>query len=282
MSIFSGEDITVLMAIYAKTNIRYFKESLLSITNSQTTLPKQVVLVIDGPLSDNKLNEVQDVIKMIEVPVELLSTPANQGLSAALNYGLSRITTPLIARMDDDDISVPERLQIQLDAFNKEENLAVHGGGIIEFSNEVGDGKNARILPEGHNDIIKFSKYRSPFNHPTVMMKADTLNRAEGYLPMGNFEDYYLWVRVLSIPDVVVSNTSEILVYMRAGEGLYQRRGNLNYLKSMIRLRNWMLTNMKINIFEYLFGVIGHGLTIMLPPSFREQIYGALFRKKQP
>lgn len=58
------------------------------------------------------------------------------------------------------------------------------------------------------------------------MMRKDVLQKVGGYVPFGNLEDYYLWVRVISSGYKVI-NIPDILVYMRVDEGMYNRRENI-------------------------------------------------------
>ena len=79
-------------------------------------------------------------------------------------------------------------------------------------------------LPIKHNDIVEYAKKRNPFNHPAVMYKKSEVEKAGGYKDFSFFEDYYLWARMI-MNGAICSNINEPLVYMRANNAMYKRRG---------------------------------------------------------
>ena len=101
---------SVLMSLYKKENPQWFQMAVASMVN-QTVKPEQIVIVEDGRLPD----ELEIVVKGYEISDPSLFTvvrnPVNQGLGKALNTGLQVCHNELVARMDTDDICVPDRLQ---------------------------------------------------------------------------------------------------------------------------------------------------------------------------
>ena len=108
------ENFSVLMSVYADENPQYLDEALCSIWDQQTLKPGQIVLVKDGPLTnelDNCINTWKQKLGDVLTPVEL---PKNVGLGSALNKGLEQCRYELVARMDSDDVSAPERFEKQI------------------------------------------------------------------------------------------------------------------------------------------------------------------------
>lgn len=273
---YTGNDISVLMSVYKRTKPEELSDAVRSVINEQSVVPYELILVIDGPISD----ELMQVIMELDVnKMNIIQLSTNKGLSNALNEGLKLAKTVLIARMDSDDIAVPDRFEKQLKAFNANEKLAVYGGGVLEFEKYVSDATAARILPETDHEIRSFLKVRSPFNHPTVMFKTKIIQENNGYLEMGNLEDYFLWLRLSLVSGIEFGNSSDIFVNMRGGEALYTRRGSLNYIKQILTLRTWMFQHKIIGIFGFIEGLLTNSIVAILPVKIRKIIYGLFLRK---
>lgn len=116
---------SILLAVYKKENPVYFSQSLDSIF-SQILFPHEVVLVKDGPLTDDLervINKYQSKYYILKV----VSLPVNQGLGKALNEGLKHCSHDLVARMDTDDIVKPDRFEKQLKIFQEDPEVDVVG-----------------------------------------------------------------------------------------------------------------------------------------------------------
>lgn len=273
---YSGNDVTVLMSVYNKTEPEEFEVALSSVTIKQTVKPKTSVIVVDGPISDN----LKKVLESLPDNVTVATISKNLGLAHAMFEGMKLVETDLVLRMDADDIARPNRIQTQIEMFNKIDDLGISGGNIQEFFDTPGDRRVVRQMPLTDSEIRRFLKLRNPFNHPTVMFKADVVTKAGGYKKMPYFEDYYLWSRAALISSVSFANSPEILVDMRAGEDLYARRGGMKYFTTAKKLRKFMLHVGQINFFEYIYGVSANLIFTIVPVSVRKNLYALLLRKK--
>jgi glycosyltransferase involved in cell wall biosynthesis len=121
---------SVLMSLYAKENPSFLVESIESMLN-QTLIPNEIVIIKDGPLS----YELEEVIKQYEKNeiIKFYTLSKNVGLGKTLSFGLEKCENEYIARMDTDDISSPERCEIQLNYLKKNKNVSVVGSNIAEF-----------------------------------------------------------------------------------------------------------------------------------------------------
>ena len=97
-----------------------------------------------------------------------------------------------------------------------------------------------RRVPLTNEAIYKFEKTRDAFNHPTVMFRKSTVERAGGYSDYKKNQDSDLWIRLMS-QHAVCMNLEEALVYFRFDEDTYQRRKNWHNIKTLldIRYRAW-------------------------------------------
>ncbi|MCR1879280.1 glycosyltransferase [Limosilactobacillus reuteri] len=270
---------SVLLSVYKKENPEFLDKALLSIEN-QTVLPKEIVLVEDGVLTSELEKVISEHKKRNIVSYIIVTTAQNNGLAAALRLGTKYISTEWIARMDSDDYSVEDRFEKQLDVIKNDPDLVVVGGQIKEFATNINSIVGNRIVPTTEAEIKKFIKWRNPFNHPTVMIRKKILERVGGYIPFGNLEDYYLWVRIVS-SNYKVINIPDFLVYMRVDGGMYDRRGKLSNIKYFYDLRSFLENKGLISLSEKVMGNVAMTMNIVIPSQLRKMIYQNFLHKNR-
>lgn len=269
---------SVLMSIYIKEKPDYFDQSLKSI-EQQTILPTEMVLVEDGPLT-SELYEVINKHKLIwKNKLKIVKRAQNGGLGSALRIGTKYVSTDWIARMDTDDISVPDRFETQLKEIVKHPNYAVIGGQIDEFTGTPDNKVGSRQVPQKKEDIYNYIKYRNPFNHPTVMINKAKLLAVGGYKPTDRLEDYNLWVQFVKNEQEIV-NLDKVLVHMRVNDALYQRRGGIKYLKNYIKMKNKWRKNGIGNLKTVMISDISMIANTFMPVKVRKYIYRKYLHKK--
>lgn len=253
-----------LMCVYYGDDSINFEKSLESILLLQDKLPTQLVLVVDGPIPNNLETVVKIFTKQVNsVEIEVIRLVRNVGLAEALNIGLKKCKYDLIARMDADDIAVPNRFALQIEHFVANPQTDVLGGQISEFSDEPTKGKLARYVPKYHNEIVSQIGWRNPLRHPTVMYKKARIESVGGY-PNEYPEDYFLWVELLQ-NGAKFSNLDKVLVHMRTDDAFFNRRGArflLGELKLLKKLYNYHLISLPL---FYLFSVLR--IMLRLSPS---------------
>lgn len=217
------ERFSVLLSVYNKENSKFLRCSLSSIWNKQTFKPDQIVLVKDGPLTEELDTEVEFWSVELGDIFTVISLPQNVGLAAALNEGLKYCKYDLVARMDTDDIATPERFQLQIQFMQANTDIAISSGFIEEWNNDFSTKISKRTLPLVHQDIIKFAKIRSPISHPAAIYRKSVILQVGGY-PNIYPEDHLLWVRVLQ-SGYQLANIPQVLLMMRTGEDFITRRG---------------------------------------------------------
>lgn len=262
---------SVLMSIYKNEQVNFFVRCMQSIWDEQTVKPAEIILVIDGPLYDelyqaidvwrDKLGELFNVI-----PLEY-----NLGLGNALNIGLSHCSNELVARMDTDDISLPDRFEKQLAVFQKT-NTDICGSWVSEFDRNELSIESYRKLPEDHETIVKFSKKRNPLNHPTVMYKKSMVELVGSYGKYRFAQDYHLWA-LLILHGAKFYNIQEPLVNMRAGYALLERRGGVKYAINEFNIQKEFLRIKFISKTQFCSNVILRFSVRLLPSMFLRSIY---------
>jgi len=267
---------SVLMSTYYNDNPIHLKEALDSIFH-QTYPPSEVVLVEDGILT-KKLYEVLDIyIERYKGIFKRVKINKNSGLGNALNIGLNNCSFELVARMDSDDICVRDRFEKQYNFLINNPNVAVLGTIVEEFNKKIGDLSILRKSPCDYLKILKYSKFRNPFNHPTVMFRKNMILKADSYESVPFFEDYYLWIKLLN-NGVLIQNLNEPLLYFRIGNDLISRRSGFRYLKNEF---NFLLKIYKIgfiNFHELVINIILKSPIRLCPNFFILFIYKNVLR----
>ena len=227
---------SVAMCVYKNDKPEWFDEAVRSILN-QTNKPNEVVLVVDGPIPES----LSKIIKRYELleNFNVIRLPMNMGHGYARRIGLENVSNDLVALMDADDISQPDRFEQQLKYLEENPNLDIIGGDIAEFMGEPSNIIGKRIVPQKDNEIKFYLKKRCPFNQVTVMFKKSSVVSAGGYLDWFCEEDYYLWIRMF-LNNAVFGNTGTVLVNVRVGKDMYARRGGIKYFFSEAKLQKFM------------------------------------------
>lgn len=268
---------SVLMSVYKKDNPVFLELAMRSIFE-QTVKTDDFVLICDGELTE-ELDRVISIMqgKHKEV-LHVHRLKENSGLGNALNSGITLCKNELVARMDSDDFSISNRCEKQLDMFNKDTDLSIASGMIIEFKENITDLCGKRKLPLENDKIIQFSKRRNPFNHPAVMYKKMEVVAAGGYSERFHlFEDYYLWIRMLQ-NGCKGANTDDSLVMMRISDDTFIRRGGKKYAEDLLRFHYWMLKTKWISKWDLFFSTLPHALICLLPNKLRKAIYMHMLR----
>ena len=164
------EKYSVLMSVYKNDDPAYFSRAIDSMLN-QTVPPDEIVLVKDGPLSCELDETIADYKNKYSDIFSIVSSSENIGLGRALALGLQQCRNELVARMDSDDISDPDRCRSQLLFLSEHPECSVVGSNIAEFNGDIDDVVSYRNVPENHEQICEFMKKRCPMNHMTVMLK---------------------------------------------------------------------------------------------------------------
>ncbi|MDY2637347.1 MAG: glycosyltransferase [Phascolarctobacterium sp.] len=268
---------SVLMSVYFKEKPDFLRQSMESILN-QTIKTDDFILVCDGPLNEGLDAVIAEMQTKFGEVLHVVRLEKNGGLGNALNEGMKHCKNELVARMDSDDISYPDRCERQLTLFNSKPEVSICSGIVEEFSEgpEIVDAK--RVPPEYHQEILEFAKSRNPFNHPCVMYKKAAVEAVGSYQDFYLLEDYYLWVRML-MAGYKGYNIQESLLHMRAGSDMYRRRGGWRYIISQVNLFRFMHKSSYIGLLHCIKCCVLRLLSTIVPNTIREYMYSLLLRK---
>lgn len=267
---------SVSMCVYGGDNSEHFDLAMQSIFD-QTLKPDEVVLVVDGPVGD----DINNVISKYENEIlRVIRLEKNVGHGEARRIGLENCTYDLVALMDADDISSKDRFRKQIDAFTKNPEFSIVGGQISEFIDDIDNIVGQRIVPLEDKDIKEYMKRRCPMNQVTVMFRKSDVLSVGGYIDWYCEEDYYLWIR-MALNNLKFFNVPDMLVNVRVGNEMYQRRGGLKYFKSEKKLQKFMLDNKIISFSRYFINVSQRLiLQVLMPNKLRGFIFKIFAREK--
>jgi GT2 family glycosyltransferase len=272
-----GQPFTVLMSTYAGDRPDYLREAFLSTVVEQSRPPAQVVLVQDGPVDEELGEEIERLTSDSPVPVTHVVMTENQGLGPALDAGLRASDHEIVARMDADDVSRPDRFEKQLPVI--EAGADIVGSGLTEFGADTGDVVGRRTPPLGADEIRRVVRFRDPFNHPTVVYRRRAVLDAGGYAHMHLMEDYLLFTRMVS-GGARPANLPDPLVYYRVGDGAYARRGGRALLRSELALQRRFRELGLITRGQYLRNVAVRGGYRLVPEGVRKVAYRRLLANR--
>ncbi len=266
------EPFSLLLPVYHGDNPAFLREAFVSSVHDQHRRPDQVVLVQDGPVPDELAGTIAELVASSPVTVDLVVMPDNVGLGPALDAGLAACRHEIVARMDADDVSLPERFEKQVPLV--EQGADIVGSGLLEFESSAQEVSGRRTPPTDPAEIRRVVAFRDPFNHPTVVYRRSAVQAAGGYSDMALMEDYLLFARMLDA-GAQPANLAEPLVRYRVGAGAYARRGGRQLLRSELavqrRFRELGLTTRS----QYVRNIVVRGGYRLVPESLRRRAYQA-------
>ena len=302
---------SVIISIY-KSDVPDLVRVALDSLMQQTLLPNEIVIVGDGPVPA----ELEQVVSSFKCQVSKIRTTPNPsfakggdlvpedgkesletrnqkpetivtylpqekngGLGEAMRIAAEAAKYDYLARMDSDDICLPDRFEKQMKCFEEDPELSLVGGMITEFDGEPENIIAKRILPLEDAEIKRMMRGRCAVNHVTVIFKKADLMKSGNYQPFWKQEDHYLWARMMehgckfrNIPDVVVN--------VRSGKDQIARRGGLRFYKSVVRVFWYMYRHGLISFGYFLYICTVRGIVqVLMPNRLRTWVYLHLLRK---
>ena len=232
--------VTVLMPVYNAE--KYVGEAIESILN-QTFRNFEFLIINDGS-TDNSLGIIKSYK---DLRIRLVNNEKNLGLSHTLNKGIELSEGEYIARMDADDISLPKRLEKQIEFMDAHPEVGICGAWM-----EVFDGKKTygiATYPTTHENIKIRLFWSSAFSHPTVCLRKKVLlsNNLRYNAAFTPSEDYHLWHQMVEMTEC--NNLPS--VFLRYRRSVNQMTRDQNIIDNADRLtRINMLNRIKLGLSE--------------------------------
>ena len=248
---------SVLMPVH---NAEKFLGMAIESILNQTLRDFEFVIINDGSTDSSA-----DIIRSYQDQrIHLFENPVNVGIVASLNRGLSMAKGDFIARMDADDISMPTRLEKQLDFLIHNESIGVVGSK-VRFIDHMGKLYHVGFFPKNDSLIRWTMCFSNPMAHGSIMMRREVVMKAGGY-PDSPAEDYNLWEQLSWV--TAFSNLPDVLFHLRRHEeSLVSTRRN----QSAILSDSALISQRRIS------KVLGEEV----PISLVENLRGSAFRKSE-
>ncbi len=182
--------ISVIMPVYNEE--KYLSHAITSILN-QSFKNFEFIIINDGS-TDNSLN----ILNSFTDDRILIINQENKGISISLNNGMNLSRGEFIARMDADDISRFDRLEIQYEFLKNNPEIGIVGSAVNVIDSK-GKRWGKQTFIQSDVGVRWLCLTQSPFVHPSVMIRKECLeqNKLE-YSDLRYVEDYDLWIRLLS------------------------------------------------------------------------------------
>lgn len=264
------------MSVYKKDNPSFLVTAIESMLK-QTVPCEQFIVVEDGPLPESlqeiidayaaKLPELFSVVKLSE----------NKGLANALNNGIAVSRNELIARMDSDDISFPQRCEKQLSMFQKDVELALVGTATLDFFDSPENAKpSVRPTPADADEIKRILKRNDPFAHPTVMYKKSVIQACGGYdATLRRVEDYELFSHLVAL-GYKATNIEEPLLYYRGNKMMLVRNKSKVNRDTRIFVQKKIYQRGECSIVDYLYVFLAMKIAGLIPSFMYEKLYNSV------
>lgn len=229
--------VTVLMPVYnCELYIKEAIDSILSQTFSDFEL-----LIIDDASADRTVSIIKSYI---DSRIKLIEKPLNTGLINSLNLGLQMAKGIYIARMDGDDISLPNRFAKQVAFLDANQDITVCGSCYTVIGTDT-----TIQLPEHHDDIKLAFLKGNCMAHSSIMMRKPL----PGEIPLKydlsreTAEDYDLWVR-LALQGSLLHNLQEVLLFYRMHNSQVSQRQSLKQMNSVLVIKHTVFNCLALNL----------------------------------
>ena len=261
--------VSVIMGIY---NCSATLEEAIESIVAQTYSNWELILCDDGSVDDTR-KIAEKYVERFPEKIKLILNEKNMGLNATLNHCLEYVTGVYVARMDGDDLSLPERFEKEVEVLDNHPEYAIVSSPMIYFdeNGEWGEGKSKEYPTE--MDFVA----GTPFCHAPCMVRAEAYKDVKGYSTderTRRAEDYDLWFRMYA-KGYRGYNLQKPYYKMRDDENAYNRRKfrySLN--EAYVRFHGFRMLGLPLKVYPYALRPIAVGL---LP----KPLYNYLHHKKR-
>lgn len=271
--------ISVLMSTYRKEKAEYLDAALKSIWTDQVRKPNQIVLVEDGPLTPSLYGVIERWKDELGAVLNLVKNAENKGLASALNDGIKVVTGDLIARMDSDDISAPDRFLLQEKYMEEHGEVDILGGALKEF-NDLGTLDKVRHYPMTNEDVRAMMHRMSPLAHPSVMFRRSFFE--DGFNYSGRYricEDVTMWFDAVCAGRVI-NNIPQVIVYFRRNDSMMNRRSREKAWNEFLAYNDGIYRLYGLFTTRYIFSFMRMAFRLM-PVSIIKMIYNSAWLRNK-
>src|SRR5437764_514290 len=219
-------ELSVLLAVH--DDARFIGAAMASVLRQ--TFTDLELIVIDDASTDGTPAVLE---RVSDHRVAIVRNEDQLGLASSLNRALDLAGGRYVARLDSDDVAMPNRFERQLERLRAEPGIVIVGSAVLDLDEE-GRPERLHRMPTGANAVRWQSLFTSPFFHPTVLFERERLGELRYDPAYLESEDYDLWTRLLASAEG--ANLSEPLVLKRVHAAQASSRRALAALGESIRV----------------------------------------------
>ena len=272
------QHISVIISTYKGERSEYLDRALKSVWDDQKRKPDEIILVEDGPLTKELCDVIDTWKKVLGSKLVIIEKPKNEGLAAALNDAIEVAQGDLIARMDSDDISLPDRFLLQERYMNEHPEVDILGGSIREFNDE-GTLSSVCRYPATMQDVLRTMYKASPLAHPTVMFRSSFFKAGYKYSSKYHIcEDVTMWYDAAA-GGRVINNLQDVLLEFRRNPSVMRRRSREKAWSEFLAYNDGISRVYGKFSYKYIYSFMRMCFRLM-PTSIVSFIYGSKFRHK--
>jgi len=263
----------VLLPVYIGDTIEKFSGAIESIKEN-SVYPENLIITIDGAIKNDIAGFLEKLdLKNIKVIKHKIDN--NTGLANALNQGLLLCQNEIVFRCDADDFNLSKRFEIQMRSL-LDQKLDILGSYILEVD-PIDGSENLKKVPIKEEKIRRYSLYRNPLNHMSVVFKKTPIIELGGYPTIKFKEDYGLWIKCIH-KGLKIGNVDKVLVKASAGLSMVKRRKGFESMVS-----EYLLLKLRISLGQKVTPLIAYAFLVrlfilFLPIGLLKKVYKFLRR----
>ncbi|TAL50348.1 glycosyltransferase [Patescibacteria group bacterium] len=252
--------VSVLMSVY--NGERFIREAVVSLLG-QTFRDFELLIVDDG--SSDATPQILEELTAQDTRCRVITNPTNIGLTKSLNIALRQAQGDYVARMDTDDVALPQRLEKQVLFLDTHQEVGIVGTA-YQFIDNAGNVIGETSPPIADQDLRRVLIRANPFLHSSVIIRKTVLDRVQGYNEtFRRAQDYDLWMRLSLLTKL--ANLPDILMQKRFTTGMISFRKEREQIRFALRVRWNALRRRQFPWWTTVF-LIKPFLATILPSSF--------------
>lgn len=269
--------IAVLMSVYIKEKPEYLDMAMKSIWIDQTLKPAQVIIIQDGDLTPELLQVLEKWRWIIpEGCFVYHKNDKNLGLTKSMNIGIRYVKEKYIARIDSDDICLPEKFEKQYEYLESHPEISILGTQVQEIDAE-GVYTKLRYYPQTNKEIIRYIPRATPLQHSNVMMRTQMFRDGISYNEKYRMtQDLALWFDALCA-GYKIANLPEVLFLFRISNDTMGRRNRTKAYNEFQIYMNGIWRLYGLFTWRYVYPILRLCFRLM-PKTFIKFIYGSKVR----
>lgn len=254
--------ISVVMPVFNASE--YISQAIKSIL-VQSFKSFEFIIINDASTDDT----VRKIRKFRDKRIILLRNTSRKGVAYSLNKGTQCAKGAYIARMDADDISLPNRLTRQLSVLQKNKEIAMVGSW-VRVINSSGNFVGYKKTPVDSGTIIQTIFIENPFVHSSVVIRKKVLEKVRGYNEgFEGAEDYDLFLRI--IKDYSTVNLPEVLLHYRVTSSSVSSINIQKVLRQSLNVRVHALKKYNYPLWQGIY-LIKPLCTYFIPASVKKKL----------